>query len=948
MDALELFLTDEKPDVLSLAEHWCNPYSVKTMTLPGYILADYYCRPSRAHGGSMVYIRAGLSVRNLSVSRFSEEMECEISGILVVACDVKIAIISVYRPGSGDFEIFLDRISVALNYCITSADVIFVCGDLNVDFLKIDSANRKLLVDLMNCFNMNVSSNDPTRVFTDVTGHTSISKVDYVLTNANLVDCNVKVYEPHISDHRAITLEFQINLPLKNHDVSKLVRDLCPQNLKDFEYCISNCDFQEMYKYPHVDECFEVFVNLIQSSFETCCPIKRYVNNANVLKKFTSPEIISAKRDLKNLHWLHINIRSESTYYLYKTAKHSYNNLLRNAKLDFHRNLIDKSTNKNRTVWNLVNTVTGRKSNDQRTIELVVEGVLFDEAKTVAEMFANHFTTVAEISLNRYYNNSLSTSCTTSCMLNNNFFFHPVMDHEVADVLKSLKNDSGVDFVSARILKLIGPDISRHFAYLVNMSVTTGVFPDLLKKATIIPVHKKGDVYDISNYRPISVLSCLSKLFERLVFNRMMKFLDKFQLLTSAQHGFRSGRSTQTGVLEFVEFVYDCLDNGSYVAGLFFDLSKAFDSISFQFILDKCYNLGFRGVFHDWIRSYLEGRVASVRVQDSSSSKHNLKLGVPQGSVLGPLLFLIFINDLPENLLRLFINKSKTCPDLMKILRAILFADDFSLAVTADTLEELQGLCDLLVHCFVEWCYVNAIMINVNKTECVYFSISNNDSTLVIRHSDSIIASKNCTKFLGIYIDRHLKWNSHVDEVCKKLYSSYYALSRVRYLLPLCSLMNVYYSLVFSHLSYNIMVWGNSTETDRVFIIQKRILRMIFNVSPRSSCRPVFLENRILTLASIFILRCLVFAKENEESFVKLSSFHSHNTRNKKILSIPKHKTSKFEMSPKYQCIKLFNHLPSNIKSLNLFKFKKVVKSLLLKKCFYSVNEYYNDSLENV
>lgn len=704
-----------------------------------------------------------------------------------------------------------------------------------------------------------------------------------------------------------------------------------------------------MYTFSHIDECFEKFINIIRDIFEFCCPLIRCTDKQHG-RNWITQEIVAAKRSLNNLHWLHCNLRSQSTYDLYKQAKVSYNSLIRNTKFQFHSEIIEKSDNKNKTVWGMVNAMTGRKNNDQGSITLTIDNVSYEEPQVLANIFAKHFTTIAETTVNRFYKGLLSSSCTTSSMLDTTFFFHPVLQHEVFDVIRSLKNKkcSGVDFISARILKSINGEICEHFAHIINLSVSTGVFPNLLKKAIVIPVYKKDCIDDISNYRPISILSVFSKVMEKIVLSKMMKYLDKFKILDTAQHGFRSGRSTQSGAIQFVEFVYECLDNGSCVAGLFFDLSRAFDSLAYQFILDKLYNLGFRGVILNWIRSYLEDRVASVKVENSFSEEHDLKLGVPQGSVLGPLLFLLFINDLPINLRKIFI-KYLNCNNLLyKILRFILFADDSSVGITAETLEELQRLCELLAQSFIEWCQLNRIMVNIDKTICVHFTLSDDDqNTLIIRHLDTVIPCRSSTKFLGIHIDRHLKWDTHIDAVCKKLNCSYYALSRIKNSLPLRSLINVYYSLVYSHLAYNILLWGNSSDIGRVFIIQKRIIRLMFDCGPRSSCRSVFLENGILTVASIFILRCLVYVKENESDFVKLSSFHSHNTRNKETLNFPVHRTSKFESSPKYQSIKLFNHLPIYIQSLSISRFKKVVKELLLKKCFYTVKEYFSDKIEN-
>lgn len=795
---------------------------------------------------------------------------------------------------------------------------------------------------------MGITSQDPTRVFTDIYGHTSISKVDYILTNADLTDCNVKIFEPYISDHRAILLEFNAELDAKAQSKLKVVRALNEQNLNNFIFHIKNCDFHDVYENDDADSCFKALISTIQHIFEFCCPLRKLTNNGNNQTKYwLTPEIVLAKKQLMNLYWLQSNLKTSDTINLYKKAKSTYTSMLRESKRKFYNELIISSDNKSRTVWSMVNTLTGRSGRGQ-SVELDVDGVIFDNSDELVNIFAEYFSTITQSSLDHYYQNTLSTSCTTSCSLDTTFFFHPVLDCEIADTVKSLRKNksSGADSISAKVLKLISTEISRHIAHCINLSISSGVFPSVLKRAIVIPIPKNNDIHVISNYRPISLLSTFAKVFERIVLNRMMKYLDKFNILASAQHGFRSGRSTQTAAICLVDYVYKSLDDGFHVAGLFFDLSRAFDSLSFQFILDKCYNLGFRGVFLDWLRSYLEGRSMCVKLENSLSADHSVNLGVPQGSVLGPLLFLIFINDLPGNLRMMFVDSLAPQNALMvRKYLLTLFADDVSVVITAPSFEELQRLCGVLVSCFADWCHRNNLMINIRKTECIYFTLCQSDQQLIIHYLNDDVLSKESAKFLGIHLDSGLRWFTHVDSLCNKLNSSYFAISRVKDFLPPESLRNIYYCLVYSHLSYNILLWGNSSDVGRAFILQKRILRMMYNIPPRQSCRALFVENCILTLSSIFILKCLLHVKENEADMIKLSSFHNYKTRSEGLLHIPKHRTAKFEMSPTYQSIKLYNHLPFSIRHLNYNEFKKNVKSLLLEKCYYTVNEYLYDCI---
>lgn len=931
LENLEILFEEKNPDVISVVEHWCNKDSIGAMVIPGYIQADCFCRSYREHGGSMLLCKAGLKFKNLLLSEFSEEMHIEICGIEVSFRNARLGILSIYRPCNGDIDLFFDKLHYALQACFNVVDFIFLCGDFNIDYFRQDCKNKKL-TDLLLCFGLGVTSTVATRVFTNINGNTSVSKVDYVITNTHLKNYKSAVFEAHISDHRAIFLHLSSGFLKKQTPEFRWVRNISPSNLSDLVSCISAECFDELYLEPNVDLCFQSFINIMQFHLERCCPLMRQYSG-NSRKKWVTTEIKSSKRNLNNLYWLYRNISSPDTLEMYRRAKKQHNKLIQKTKLSFHCSMIEKSDNKAKTVWSLVDTLTTRGIKNSNPICININGIKHDDPIELVDIFGRYFSSVARSKLNSCYAGDLSVSCTTSPLLCNNFFFYPVSKHEVLETIKKLKNkkSTGVDCISVQILKSVADVVCEHFAHLINLSISTGKFPKILKKSIVVPIYKKGDVNEITNYRPISLLSVFSKVFEKIVLTRIMDYLDKFKLLNSAQHGFRTGRSTQTAALSFVESVYECLDSNFCVAGLFFDLSCAFDTLSFQFILDKCYSLGFRGIFLEWLRSFLDERTMSVRVNDHFSEEYGVDLGVPQGSVLGPLMFLLFINDLPHHL---------TC------LLLTLFADDTSVVISARSCGELQVACETLVTQFVNWCHPNRLMLNVDKTVCVYFGLKNFErGNLRIRYVEDIIVPSECTKFLGVYIDRNLSWTTHVDYLCKKLNTIFFAILRVKNVLPVGSLLDIYYSLVYCHLTYNIILWGSCVDISRIFIAQKRIIRKIFNLSSRTSCRPVFNANRLLPLPCIYILKCLVYAKENERNWTRLSSNHEYKTRNSQILLVPKHRTHKFECSPLYQSIKLFNHLPSSVKSLDLRKFKLEVKEILLKKCYYSVGEYCVDIL---
>lgn len=207
------------------------------------------------------------------------------------------------------------------------------------------------------------------------------------------------------------------------------------------------------------------------------------------------------------------------------------------------------------------------------------------------------------------------------------------------------------------------------------------------------------------------------------------------------------------------------------------------------------------------------------------------------------------------------------------------------------------------------------------------------------------ISISNCSKFLGILVDRNLSWEEHINYVCSKLNQAYFAILQLKENLNEAGLVNVYYALAYSHLSLNTFIWGRSSYVSRVFILQKRLLRLLFNLDFRESCKTIFINKKLLTVPSIYIYKCLLYVKSNLESFEGLSDYHLYNTRNKNILSIPLHRTSTYKESLHYNCIILYNRLPSNIQDMAVSKFKYTVKNLLLKNGYYSIDEFLTQEL---
>lgn len=639
-------------------------------------------------------------------------------------------------------------------------------------------------------------------------------------------------------------------------------------------------------------------------------------------------DLIKQSKHLKNLYWLKVNHQNAETKTLYDAEKIIYKNNIKNAKRNYYKNRISNASNKTKETWNIINTKLGRKQHKNSKLTLEYENQIIHKPNEIASIFVSFFSTDAQNKLSQHFGANLSLPCTTVTPIEQSVYVTLITAQEVNEALvkQKNKNSSGFDELTAKILVYIKDSIIDHLVYLYNFSINEGCFPQILKEATVTPIYKKGSAQDIENFRQISVISIISKLFERIIYNKIIPFIEKNNILTAAQHGFRANKSTETATCHLLDYVYRNVDKGKYVISLSFDLSKAFDTINKEFLKQKLYNIGIRGNILAWFISYMEGRVMKVKVQGTKSEAEELLLGVPQGSVLGPLLFMLYINDLPS-----YISKG----------HLTMFADDFTVTLTADTPEELQKAVIVTIEEVSTWSQRNKLILNTNKTVLIQFYIQKPlppNITLCdnINPSDSV-------KLLGTYIDCKLSFGLQVEHVCNQLNKAYFAILQMKSTLDETGLVNIYYALAYSHISYNIICWGSSTTSDRVFICQKRLVRLIYKLDPRVSCKDMFKNKKILTTPCIYIFKCLMYIRKNMDLFSKLKDTHTYSTRHGEQLSIPLHRTSCFERSPRYNCILFYNSLSDEIRNIqNYYKFKKTIKETLEKGAFYSIRDFLN------
>ena len=924
-----------KFSIISLQEIWqikCK----NQINLEGYHPLIYKERDGRKGGGVGMYIDSKFRYETIEEFSFIRE-DFESLVIKVFLDDKKFKIIvNLYRIPNSSIEIFLEWLNnLLVDLNSLNADEIILCGDLNINFIRYNDHG------LTNEFLNSIISHSflPLITLPSRITQTSANLLDNIFTNKLSDFYQSGLIYSSISDHLPV---FYLNVIKENKPIAKRIqkRNMSKNNIESFKEKLSSNDWSPIQNDFQPERAFNKFSSEIEKHFETCFPFTNVNQNIKrtPVNNWMTRDLLKLRQTKDRLFKCKMRKRTEVASNKFKEASSIYKAAVRVAKKEYYSNKFNEFSKDMKKTWEIINILV-RKNKKSHSIPNLFqdENRNYSTFLEIAEGFNSFFVEVGPRLANEIPESGKSFQEFMGEPIDQNFIFQNITADIIFKTLSKLKpkSSAGHDNISSKLLIQIMPCIISPVVHLFNLSFKTGFIPKNYKSAKVIPIFKAGEQNRFDNYRPISILNAFSKLMEKIVAGQMIKYLNKYKILYEHQYGFRPGRNTSQPLLQLINKVYQGLNSKDYeyTISVFIDLRKAFDTCNISILLKKLEHYGFRGISLKWFSSYLNERTQYVEINGEKSSLKKITHGVPQGSVLGPILFLIYINDLP-NAIEIF---------------SSLFADDTIFVNSNKDLKVLEETTNVQLEKAKIWFQSNKLSLNVSKTKYIVFRTNrmanlNPEFKITIGEREVERIGNDCNqrsfKFVGVHLDENMSWEHHINHVINKISSSNYALNQLKKFVPTNIRKTVYNSLVKPHIEYAIISWGNSKceGMKRLITKQKQAIRNVANAKFNAHVDPLLGTLKILNVEDT--LKCCtaefvksIFLDKLPNSFKQI--FKPMNSERVVKLTVQAPKVKCLESFPNVMFPKVWNSLDSNIRLSNSCK---TVKTKIKEQSF----DYYN------
>ena len=925
-------------DLIVLSEIWSFNASLYNNLFPGYNF--HYDLPSATSvGGVGIYVRNSLSYCIIDEFKMISTSECLVENLWIKVtkgCNEYI-IGAVYRHPGYKINCFtekLDNIFTQITKCNIPC---FIVGDVNIDLKKFQSHQEtKAYIDNLIINNFTPTVVMPTRITSksatiiDHIYYTNNGKSNFrdSLTAGNLW-CDIS---DHLPNFLLLECDKSVKYSMENRP---FIRLHSLKNLERFRSLIDNIDWSNAYYYSSSNEAYSYFHEKIKDCYIKCFPEVRMSRKCARDKMWITRGIKRSSNHKNKLYKKWVCSRDPLDEKNYKSYLKVFKKVTLAAQMTYYKDKFDIRINTTKQLWINLNKVCSLNKNKTTTCinKMIFDNKEISEPSEICNKLNNYFCSIGT-NLVQLLNpgGNIDFMKYTPYSNKNSMFCSPVTPDEIVKIIQRLPNNKapGMDGINSKILKVICNSISPPLAHIFNLSFTTGEVPELLKVAKVIPIYKKGERNQPGNYRPISLLSIFDKIMEKLMYKRLSDFLENNNILYEYQFGFRKNHSTSHAVMEVMDSIYQNWDNHDVTMGIFLDLQKAFDTVNHYILLKKLEIYGIRGIILKWFTSYLTNRRQYTVLQNYESEFECITYGVPQGSVLGPLLFLIYVNDIQYAITNAKIK---------------LFADDTNVFFHSKDLVKLFTLANAGMLQLYDWFKVNKLSLNVDKTcYSVFGPNCKKDMALTLHINGKAIQNVTCCKYLGIMIDNDLKWKKHIDYVYNKLIKFVSIFYKIRTKVCNNILRMIYFAFVHSHLLYGVEVYANTTTNhlSKLITLNNKLLRILQNKSIKTHNSELYRTYFTLPLQLLHNFQILLFIHKYVHHRSKLPDvfstyfepnkvLHSHDTRQKNDFHMYAVQSEVGKKIISYKGTKLWNNLPDDIKQITSpLRFKYRLKCYML------------------
>ena len=845
--------------VIVLTEIGAKNLSLVENLFTSHHALQYVSPLDNPRGGVGIFISSSINdfevLQNIKLTKNCSCAECQFESLFIdfEFCGHKYTVAGVYRHPKGNTTHF----SIALEEAVQKCDnrrTTFYCADSNIDLIKFNISHVETFLTMMlnNKFLPYITL--PSRIT-----ETSATCIDHIFVrnacdtvkkqlflnmDSGLLFCD-------ISDHLPCFLSLKLKNPKESHLRPK-VRLYGIKNTENFKNLMKDCNWNAIYE--NSSNWYDDFFKRIISFHEKAFPLTTLSRKRSHDKPWVTRGLKISITTNHRLYKKQLTSNSESIVSKYKKYNNLLRKTLRNAETRYYKQLFEDKQSAATNTWKVLGPLINPSKYKKKIAinKMKDNGKFFTEKKEIVEIINQYFCNIGKNLQQKIPSqNGISYRDYLPDHILNSFYLQPLRQEDILLEIAKLnpKKASGPDNIGNKILQICPEVFSYNLSIIFNHYIEKGEYPSALKLAKVIPIYKKGDHALPSNYRPISLLSVFNKLFERMICRQLLCFLERHELLYCYQYGYRKLHSTTLALIELTDSIRRLIDEKNIVFSLFIDFTKAFDTVDHQILLDKLTHYGVRGHTNDFFKSYLSNRTQYTAVNGETSSIQKVTCGVPQGSVLGPILFLVYVNDLHRCLGNTMIR---------------MFADDTNLTLFHERSDYLKEMSLTKIKALMKWCECNKLTINWDKTYYIVFHAKNKKIGSYFNEmnvSGNTVKRVSCVKYLGIYIDELLTWRDHVSHVHKSLIRYYGIFNHIKNFINKKVIRQLYFALVYSKIKYGIELYGSCSKEQlhRIQVIQSGLLKIILNLHRRTGTNQLHLNLRLLKVEHIYKMQLLLF-----------------------------------------------------------------------------------------